>query len=111
MQELRPEGWGAHPPEVVVLATGASYRWPLGPIVRRLLDSRWARWARSRALKRLLTIPAIKRLFYSALRTPNVGLDRRLRALGLEVHCVGDCRTPGKTPEAMLDATRLAYRL
>lgn len=95
-------------PEVVVLATGASYRGPLGPVIRRLLDSRWAR---ARALKRLLTAPAVKRLFSSALRTPNAGLERRLRGLGLEVHRVGDCERPGKTPEAMLGAARLAYRL
>jgi NADPH-dependent 2,4-dienoyl-CoA reductase/sulfur reductase-like enzyme len=100
VQELRPE--------VIVLATGASYRRPLDWIIRRLLGSRWAR---ARALKSLLTTPAVKRLFYSSLRKPNVGLDRRLRALGLEVHRVGDCQRPGKTPQAMLEATRLAYRL
>ena len=100
VQELRPD--------VVVLATGASYRGPLGPVVRGVLASRWAR---ARALKRLLTTPRVKRLFYSTLRTPNAGLERRLRALGFEVHRVGDCHTPGKTPEAMLEAARLAYRL
>jgi len=100
VQELRPE--------VIVLATGASYRGPLDPIIRHLLGSRWAR---ARALKSLLTTPAVKRLFYSALRKPNVGLERPLRARGLEVHRIGDCQKPGKTPEAMLEATRLAYRL
>jgi 2,4-dienoyl-CoA reductase-like NADH-dependent reductase (Old Yellow Enzyme family) len=95
-------------PEVIVLATGASYRGALEVVIRALLASRWGR---GRALKRLLTIPVVKRLFYSALRTPNAGLERRLRALGLEVHRVGDCHTPGKTPAAMLEATRLAYRL
>jgi 2,4-dienoyl-CoA reductase-like NADH-dependent reductase (Old Yellow Enzyme family) len=95
-------------PEVVVLAAGASYRRPLGPVIRRLLDSRWVR---ARALKRLLAAPAVKRLFSSALRTPNAGLERRLHGLGLEVHRVGDCERPGKTPEAMLGAARLAYRL
>ena len=100
VQELRPE--------VVVLATGASYRRPLGWIIPRLLD---ARWARTRMLKTLLTKRAAKRLFYSWLRRPNVGLERRLRALGLEVHRIGDCHWPGRTPEAMLEAARLAYRL
>jgi hypothetical protein len=100
VQELRPE--------VIVLATGASYRRPLGRVIPRLLDSRWAR---ARALKRLLTTPAVTRVFYSALRKPNAGLERRLRALGLEVYRVGDCQSPGKTPAAMLGAARLAYRL
>jgi 2,4-dienoyl-CoA reductase-like NADH-dependent reductase (Old Yellow Enzyme family) len=100
VQELRPD--------VAVLATGASYRGPLGGIIRRVLGSRWSR---SRVLTRLLTTPSAERLLYTALRRPNLGVERRLRALGLEVHRVGDCRTPGKTPEAMLDAARLAYRL
>lgn len=38
-------------------------------------------------------------------------LEPRLQALDLEVQRVGDCRRPGRTPEAMLDAARLAYRL
>lgn len=62
-------------------------------------------------MKTLLTKPGIKRLFYSVLRTPNAGPETRLRALGLEVHRIGDCHRPGKTPEAMLEAARLAYRL
>jgi hypothetical protein len=95
-------------PEVVVLATGASYRRPLGWIIPRLLGSRWAR---ARALKTVLTKRAVKRVFYTALRKPNVGLERRMRALGLEVYRIGDCHRPGKTPEAMLEAARLAYRL
>jgi len=95
-------------PDVVVLATGASYRRPLGWVIPRLLDSRWAR---ARAVKTVLTKRAVKRVFYSVLRTPNVGLERRLRALGLEVYRIGDCHRPGKTPEAMLEAARLAYRL
>ena len=68
-----------------------------------------AAFAATRA--RLLTPPGVKRFFYSTLRRPNAGLEPRLRALGLDVHRIGDCRTPGKTPEAMLDAVRLAYRL
>ena len=95
-------------PEVVVLATGASYRRPLGWIMPRLLNSRWAR---ARALRTLLKKRAVKRVFYTALRKPNVGLERRLRALGLEVYRIGDCHRPGKTPEAMLEAAKLAYRL
>jgi 2,4-dienoyl-CoA reductase-like NADH-dependent reductase (Old Yellow Enzyme family) len=96
-------------PDVVVLAAGASYRGPLGPVVRRLLGSRWGR---ARVLARLLAMPAAKRLgSSSALRKPNAGLWRRLQALGVEVHRIGDCHTPGRTPDAMLDAARLAYRL
>ena len=94
--------------EVVVLATGASYRGGLGLVIRRLLGSRWGR---ARAVERLLGHPAVKRLFYTRLRRPNAALEQPLRARGVDVHRIGDCQRPGKTPEAMLDATRLAYRL
>ena len=95
-------------PDVVVLATGASYRRPLGWIIPRLLSSRWAR---SRALRTLSTKRAFKKLLESGLRKPNVGLERSLRALGLEVHRIGDCHRPGRTPAAMLDAATLGHRL
>lgn len=95
-------------PDAIVLATGASYRRPLGRVIPLLLASRWAQ---SRALKSLLKKPGVKRLFSSGLRRPNVGLERRLRASGFEVHRIGDCHRPGRTPEAMLEAARLAYRL
>ena len=95
-------------PEVVVLATGASYRGPLGRLIPRLLGSRWGR---ARALRALLMKCAVKRLVYSRLRKPNRGLERRLRALGLEVYSIGDCHRPGRTPEAMLEAAALGHRL
>jgi hypothetical protein len=62
-------------------------------------------------LKTLLTKRSVKRLFYGPLRKPNAGLARRFRSPGTEVYRVGDCQRPGKTPEAMLEAARLAYRL
>lgn len=95
-------------PDIVVLATGASYRRPLGWIFPRLLNSRWAK---AGAFKAILTKRSVKRLFYSRLRRPNAGLEQRLRGLGLEVYRIGDCHRPGRTPEAMLEAARLAYRL
>ncbi|HSF04549.1 MAG TPA: FAD-dependent oxidoreductase [Methylomirabilota bacterium] len=95
-------------PEVVVLATGASYRWPLGRVIPRLLDSRWGR---AHTLATLLKRPAVKRLLHEALRTPNVELEPHFGALGLEVHHIGDCHRPGRTPEAILEAARLAYSL
>ena len=95
-------------PEVVVLATGASYRVPFRWLIPRLLDSRWAR---AGSLKALLGRTVVKRLVYSVLRTPNSRLERHIRELGVEVHRIGDCHRPGKTPEAMVEALTLAYRL
>jgi len=63
-------------PDVIVLATGAAYRPPLGPLVRGLLRSRWRH---GRTLKWLLTRRTVKSWFYSTLRKPNARLERRLR--------------------------------
>ena len=92
-------------PDVVVLATGAMYRFPLESIVPRVLAAKPG-W-----LKALFRWPAFKQLFYSVMRKPDVRLERRIRALGVDVRRIGDCSRPRKTPEAMTDAMTLAYRL
>jgi 2,4-dienoyl-CoA reductase-like NADH-dependent reductase (Old Yellow Enzyme family) len=95
-------------PEVVVLATGASYRVPFRWVIPRLLNSRWAH---ARVLKELLKKAAIKRLFYYAIRKPNNRLARRLRVSRIDVWFIGDCQRLGKTPEALASAAELAHRL
>jgi len=92
-------------PDVVVLATGAVYRFPLELIVPRVLAAKPG-W-----LKALFRWPAFKQLFYSVMRKPDVRLERRIRALGVDVRRIGDCSRPRKTPDAMTDAITLAYRL
>lgn len=95
-------------PEVVVLATGAVYRWPFSWLVPRLLD---APVLTSGLLKKLLARELVKRLVYSALRRPADALERPLRRAGVEVYRVGDARRPGRTPEAMVDAAKLGHQL
>jgi 2,4-dienoyl-CoA reductase-like NADH-dependent reductase (Old Yellow Enzyme family) len=95
-------------PDVVVLATGASYRAPFGWLVPRLLASRWAR---SPAFLALLRRPAIKRLLFHGIRKPNDGLARLLAGVAADVRRIGDCERLGTTPEAMLAAAEIAYRL
>lgn len=94
-------------PEVVVLATGARYRLPFNLIFPRLFAPRRA----SGRLSAFLARPFIRQLFYYRLRTPDIALERGLRALGLEVRRIGDCHRPGKTPEAITEAAELAFEL
>jgi dimethylglycine catabolism A len=95
-------------PDVVVLATGARYRFPFNLIVPAALAG--AR-RQPRLLSGLFKRPFTKRLVCSVLRTPDAALGRRLAALGVDVRRIGDCRRPGKTPEAMAEAATLAYEL
>jgi 2,4-dienoyl-CoA reductase-like NADH-dependent reductase (Old Yellow Enzyme family) len=106
-QPFTPQHLATLQPEVIVLATGASYRWPFRWLPR-LLDTSWGR---SRMLKTLLHKGMVKRLFYSVIRKPNRRLFQRLQSAGIDVRRVGDCHQPGKTPEAIAEATALAYRL
>ncbi|MFQ5897280.1 MAG: FAD-dependent oxidoreductase [Candidatus Methylomirabilia bacterium] len=95
-------------PEVIVLATGASYRLPFRWIIPWLLNSRWAQ---ARALKALLKKAAVKRLFSDVIRKANDQPYRRLRSPGMDLRCIGDCHRPRKTLEALASAVELAYRL
>lgn len=107
-QAVTPEVVRALRPDVVVLATGASYRAPFRWFIPRLLDSGWARaWV----VKALLRKVAIERLVDDAIRKPNDRLARRLHGSGVDVRRIGDCDRPRRTPEAMAAAAELAYRL
>ena len=92
-------------PDVVVLAPGARYCVPFNLIFPRLLGTQRA----SGRLSVISTRPFMRRLFYDRLRTPDIALERGLRALGVEVRRIGDCHRPGKTPEAMTEAAEVAF--
>jgi 2,4-dienoyl-CoA reductase-like NADH-dependent reductase (Old Yellow Enzyme family) len=106
-QAVTSEFVAAVRPDLVVLATGASYRLPFCWVPLLLETS----WVRTRMLRTLLLKPAIKRLFYSMMRKPNARLFRHLRRSGIDLWRIGDCDHPGKTPEAIASAAELAYRL
>ena len=99
---------GARQPDSVVLASGASYRFPLSWIIPPLLLSPLmkARWMGALTGHRL-----VKGFFFRVARKSNNRLARTLRAKGMEVNPIGDCRLAGKTPEAIAAAAELAYRL
>jgi 2,4-dienoyl-CoA reductase-like NADH-dependent reductase (Old Yellow Enzyme family) len=108
MHQVTPHVVGSMKPDIVILATGASYRFPFDWIVPRILNSRWMRTKMvATVMKRTLG----KRLFISAIRKPNDGLKRRISALGVEVQSVGDCHRPGTTSDAMEEAVAIACRL
>ncbi|GIX47517.1 MAG: hypothetical protein KatS3mg131_1728 [Candidatus Tectimicrobiota bacterium] len=106
-QRVTPPQVARLQPEVVVLATGATYRLPFLWLPWLLSCG----WGRGRRWQRLLRQPWVKRLLFEVVRKPVAHLARPLRAAGLEVVCIGDCLRPGKTPEAMAAAAALADRL
>ncbi|MFW5680458.1 MAG: NAD(P)-binding protein [Pseudomonadota bacterium] len=94
----------------VVIATGAAYRFGLGPPIRaalRLSSRAPGPW------RRLLAHPALRALFYHRLRRPTGDeVRRRLAphlAPGASIEVLGDAARPGKTGPAVLSAFRAAF--
>ncbi|MFG1636455.1 NAD(P)-binding protein [Pseudonocardia alni] len=89
--------------DLVVVATGARYRFGLGAVVPRLLRTRAAR---SRAAARLFASPRIRDALYYRLRTGRgAELARRLPVdPGSTVLVVGDAARAGKAREAITSA-------
>jgi 2,4-dienoyl-CoA reductase-like NADH-dependent reductase (Old Yellow Enzyme family) len=107
-QEVTPHVVTAMKPDMVVLATGASYRFPFNVIIPRILQNRFMN---TRIVTALLRRSFVKRSFLRTLRKPSDRLKSQLNALGVEVHSIGDCRCPGTTGDAMDDAVAIAYCL
>jgi len=95
-------------PDVVVLAAGAPYRFPLEAVLPQLLAGGWARGRRAAAMARR---PALKQLLISRLRRADARLEPSLATLGVPVVRIGDCRVPGRVPDAMRDAADAADRI
>jgi dimethylglycine catabolism A len=92
--------------DLVVLATGATYRAGLGAVVPAVLNSRAAR---GRLARRAFASPRVRDLLYYRLRYGN---GRRLAAelAGVvpEVVVIGDARRAGKAREAITSAFEAA---
>jgi len=85
----------------IVIASGARYRFGLGPLVRFLLD---AGLARRPPLRTLFSRLALRDWFYFQARRGS-GEDIRLLAKpGQTVVTIGDAREPGKSKEAIASA-------
>ncbi|HEV2956039.1 MAG TPA: hypothetical protein VGX95_07960 [Xanthobacteraceae bacterium] len=85
----------------VVIATGARYRFGLGPVAKFLLKTGLAR---RRPLRALFARPALRDWFYFAARRGADEDIRRLGRPGQTVITIGDARTAGKSKEAIASA-------
>jgi dimethylglycine catabolism A len=89
----------------IVIATGAAYRFGLGPLVRTLLDSGLARGP---GLARLFSLEALRDWFYYSARR---GTPERFTALarpGQMVTIIGDAVRAGKSKQAITGAFEAA---
>jgi 2,4-dienoyl-CoA reductase-like NADH-dependent reductase (Old Yellow Enzyme family) len=87
----------------IVLATGASYRFGLGPLVVWLLESGWGK---SPLARRVFRSTRLRDWFYyRARRSTRPGMEDMN---GKDVLIIGDALAPGKTREAIASAYRAA---
>ena len=87
----------------IVVATGASYRFGLGPLVVSLLE---AGWGKSRLARRLFRSTGMKDWFYHRARRSTLPGMENMN--GKDVLVIGDAFSPGKTRDAIASAYRAA---
>jgi dimethylglycine catabolism A len=89
----------------IVIASGARYRFGLGPVARAMLDAGVARWP---GFSQLFSSPGFRNWFYTKARRETAG---RLRQLGdgkQIVIAIGDAVRAGKSKEAITSAFEAA---
>jgi 2,4-dienoyl-CoA reductase-like NADH-dependent reductase (Old Yellow Enzyme family) len=82
----------------IVIATGARYRFGLGPPAAVLLDFGLARWP---GLRSLFSSPRFRNWFYVRARRGTAQEFRHLARAGQMVVVIGDAAKPGKSKEAI----------
>jgi 2,4-dienoyl-CoA reductase-like NADH-dependent reductase (Old Yellow Enzyme family) len=85
----------------IVIATGAAYRFGLGPLVRAVLDSRLAR---APGLSRLFGSEALRDWFYYKARRGTAARFKLLARPGQRVTIIGDAAGAGKSKQAITSA-------
>jgi dimethylglycine catabolism A len=85
----------------IVIASGARYRFGLGPLVTALLDRGIGRWP---GISRLLNSPRLRDWFYYRARKSGAGAIVRLAKPGQKVVVIGDAAEPGKSKAAIASA-------
>jgi NADH:flavin oxidoreductase / NADH oxidase family/NAD(P)-binding Rossmann-like domain len=85
----------------VVIASGARYRFGLGPIIARLLDGGVARWP---GLTRLFGSPKFRDWFYYRAREATAPRVRALLDPAQSLLVIGDAQMPGKSKDAIASA-------
>jgi hypothetical protein len=87
--------------DIVVIATGARYRFGLRPLVHWLLNSGVAR---SRGIARLFKSPSLRNWFYYTARRGTAPRFRHLARTGQRVIVIGDAARAGKSKDAIRSA-------
>ena len=85
----------------IVIATGARYRFGLGPLAKFLLR---AGLGRRFPLRNLFSRPGLRDWFYFVARRGSGDDIRRLARLGQKIVTIGDARKAGKSKEAIASA-------
>ena len=91
----------------IVIATGAAYRFGLGPVATALLDRGAGRWP---LVKQVLSSAAVRDWFYHRGRTPTGAALQGLARPGQKVVVIGDARAAGKSRPAISSAFEAALR-
>jgi 2,4-dienoyl-CoA reductase-like NADH-dependent reductase (Old Yellow Enzyme family) len=89
----------------IVIATGAEYRFGLGPLTKWLLNTGMAR---APAIARLFRSPAMRHWFYYTARRGTAARFRHLARPGQRVIVIGDAARAGKSKEAIAGAFQAA---
>ena len=89
----------------IVVATGASYPYGLGPWAMALLDLGAGGWP---GISQLMSEPTVRDWFYYRARTATADRFRGLAHSGQVVTVIGDAAKPGKSKEAIASAFEAA---
>jgi phytoene dehydrogenase-like protein len=89
----------------LVIATGAAYRFGLGPIATTMLDWGAGRWP---GLSRLLSTPGLRDWFYYQARHGTADRFNALARPGQTVVAIGDAVVAGKSKQAIASAFEAA---
>jgi hypothetical protein len=88
-----------------VIASGAPYRFGLGPFATWALDSGAARWP---VVAQLLSNAKLRDWFYYRGRRPSTGRFKRLTRPGQTIIVIGDAIKAGKSKPAIASAFEAA---
>jgi dimethylglycine catabolism A len=89
----------------IVIASGAAYRFGLGPLIRALLDSGLAQ---TPGLARLFALEALRDWFYYRMRRGTAERFKTLARPGQIVTVIGDAARAGKSKQAIAEAFEAA---
>jgi hypothetical protein len=89
----------------IVVATGADYRFGLGPLTRVLLDWGIGRWP---GVAALFSAPRLRDWFYYRARCGTAGRFMRLARPGQTIIAIGDAVAAGKSKQAIASAFEAA---